>query len=166
MVGDRAAQEQTIGLRQGLHMKSIVRTVFIISVSMVVSLSSQADLTGAWQGWGIWMFDGEGVNCNMDLRFSETEQKLIRHGGYFECNLVGMETYGAEWTLDNKNLVFEDTIVGSYDGKNFNLVEFANETTNIHTSMTIDGDKMAYEEKWIRNDGAVIYEIYGNFERK
>lgn len=143
-------------------MKTLFASLFIV----LFSWPAAADLTGAWKGWGIWMFDGEGVNCHMDLRFSESENQLIRHGGYFECNVVGMQTYGAKWDLLDNQLLFENTIVGAYDGKQFSLVEYANETTNVHTSMTISGDTMAYEEKWIRNDGLVIYEIYGNFKRQ
>lgn len=143
-----------------------MKLFLIISSIFFTSATSFADLSGSWNGWGIWMFQGEGVNCNMTLRFSESEQKLIRHGGYFECNVVGMETYGMEWNWINNELIYDNSVVGTYDGKQFTLVEPANETTKIHTSMTIDGDVMGYEEKWIRDDGAVIYEIYGNFKRQ
>lgn len=143
-------------------MKFIITAV----VTIFLQTSAFADLSGSWQGWGIWMLDGEGVNCHMNLRFTESEKRLVRHGGYFECNLVGMETYGAEWDLLNNELFFENAVVGTYDGKQFSMVELANDTTNVHTSMTITGDTMSYEEKWVRNDGLVIYEIYGNFKRQ
>lgn len=143
----------------------MLRLVIIIT-AVFMTVPALGSLNGEWTGWGIWSFDGSGVNCNMTLRFSENENQLVRHGGYFECNVVGMETYPVTWDWKNNDLLYADEVVGKYDGVNFELTEVANENTKVFTKMEVSGNTMSYEEKWIQDDGTLIYEIYGNFKRE
>ncbi|MGZ3788956.1 MAG: hypothetical protein ACXVLQ_10550 [Bacteriovorax sp.] len=138
-------------------MKLIVGILFLIMSSV-----SFANISGEWNGWGTWTYEGSGVKCNpMTLRFSETNNKLIRAGGYFDCEIVALDVSSGEWTKEGNNLLVDGEIVGTITDHSVHLVEKYSETVKVVSDITINGLHLDYSEMWLDKDDVLIYEIKG-----
>lgn len=136
--------------------------------SLFIANTSYADLAGEWNGWGEWLFDGSGASCtHMKLVFEKNDDTFVRKGGYFDCQVVALETYPMTWQWDGKNLFYDNQPVGSYDGTHFELKEDYSDTVYIMTQITVDGLHLDYQEIWYQKESdAIIYEIYGRLFKK
>lgn len=142
--------------------------VLVILSGFIVQASQAASLDGLWTGWGEWTFDGSGTSCpTMQLHFKETQHFLERVKGYFDCQVVGLETYPAKWLKRGNTLMIPYQAQGSYNGQQLKIKElYGNEGVSIQTSIQIEGLHMDYKEIWYEADGDVLYEITGRLFKK
>lgn len=135
--------------------------------TFISSSASAASLHGIWTGWGEWTYDGSGTSCpTMRLRFKETQNFLERTAGYFDCQVVGLETYPAKWFKRENILMTPTQAQGTYDGNNLKIKEFYGDGIQIITTIKAEGLHMDYQEIWYQKDGAVLYEINGRLFKK
>ncbi len=143
-------------------MKTMISLLFLVASSV-----SYANVSGAWTGWGEWTYEGSGVHCDsMKLNFIESDNKLTRTGGYFDCQIVGLDVSPAEWTKQGNNLVSDGEIVGTITDNTFHLTENYDEDVKVVSDIKIDGGHCDYSEIWYGKKGDVIYKIVGRLFRK
>lgn len=139
---------------------SAVLLCFMCSVSF-------ANVSGKWIGWGDWIYEGSGVHCNsMTMNFVETDKKLIREGGYFDCQVVGLDLTSGEWTKQGTNLLSDGVVVGTITENSIHLTEQYSENVKIVSDISMDAGHFDYSEVWYDQDDIVIYEITGRLFRK
>ncbi len=126
------------------------------------SMNIFADLNGKWIGQGEWTYQGSGAHCFMQLSFVDTNQYLERKGGYFDCDMVGLNIFPAKFIKKGNDLVDSNgEIVGSYIGNEIHLTEHYDDTVVIHSNIKFDGLHFDYVENWIGSDNQEIYQITG-----
>lgn len=127
-----------------------------------------ADLSGRWEGAGEWLFDGQGPECAMALTFQENAAELKRLGGFFNCGVVTLQTGSAAWTKRGEELLANGVIVGRRTADSLEMVEAPKEGSKVrvHTKIFEASGRLKYEETWIGENGAQIYLIRGEFERR
>lgn len=139
----------------------------IAALVLTFSSVSFAGLTGEWSGWGDWMYEGAGTHCyKMKINFEETKGQLIRHGGFFDCEMVALDVSPGEWVVQGNNLMMGDKIVGSLTEKGLHMEEEYTDDIVIMTDISYEGNHMDYTETWFDRDQIVIYEITGRFFRR
>ncbi len=145
-----------------------MKTFFALTTFIFTLQASAASIQGIWTGWGEWNYDGSGTGCpTMQLQFKESKSVLERTRGYFDCQVVGLESYPAQWIKRGPLLASEQKVLGSYDGNNLKIKEFyGDEGIYIITSIRAEGLHMDYEEIWYQADGVVLYEILGRLFKK
>lgn len=138
------------------------RNLFI-GIALVFSASmAHAALHGEWNGWGDWVFQGSGTHCStMNLKFSESENKLQRLGGLFDCGLVALHIEPQVFEKQGNVLLIDGKEVGSVNGGTYQWTEHYSDTVLIKNSLKVDGLHMDYYERWIGSDNEIIYEITG-----
>ena len=139
-----------------------MKKVILFSV-LLLSVTAHAGLAGKWIGWGTWTFKGDGVGCNpMTMQWSETKTSIAITGGYFDCQVVGMDLGDTAWTLKDAVLFDENQkAVGTYDGSRFEVdMPSPNENTSIHIIVKREGNHYDYQEIWY-NPAEKIYVIEG-----
>jgi len=139
----------------------------IVLTSLLLSTTAFASLTGQWTGWGDWTYEGAGTHCySMKLNFEESDGLLVRHGGYFDCQMVGLDVAPGEWTKRGNNLLVDDKIVGTITDSRLHLEEEYSDEVKIVTEVTYEGNHMDYVETWYDKDMIVVYEITGRLFRR
>ncbi len=138
-------------------------------VVLMFSLVSEARLEGSWKGYGSWKFKGEGdgVPCNMSMRWTETAETITIVKSDFICDLVSMHGEKVSWTIKENNLVDEEgNIVGSYDGENFSVtMPSGYDNTDISIRLKRTGNNMDYQEVWF-DARQTVYVIEARFATK
>lgn len=123
---------------------------------------SHAALGGQWTGWGEWTYDGAGTRCDvMKLNFKESDNKLHRVKGYFDCGLVGLDLIEQEFVRNGDELLIDGKVVGSVTGNRYVWIEQYSDTVRVKTDITVDGLHMDYKEIWYGTDDVIIYVITG-----
>jgi hypothetical protein len=131
-------------------------------IFLLWSSTSFANFSGNWIGWGTWTYEGSGTHCDtMTLGFIETKDKIIRTGGYFDCQVVGLEVDAREWTKQGNNLLFDGLVVGSFTENSIHLTEKYSETVKVVSDIVMNAGHFDYSESWYGKDDAEIYEIKG-----
>lgn len=145
-----------------------MKILISIAIALVSSIAPGASLQGLWTGWGEWTYDGSGTDCPiMQIQFSETKKILKRDKGYFDCQVVGLETYPAMWTKRGHFLMFDNKTQGTYDGARLKIREsYGNEGVYIETIIQAEGLHMDYNETWYEANGNTLYEITGRLFKK
>lgn len=137
--------------------------LFLIVALVLLASAAEADFAGKWIGWGSWTFKGDGVGCNpMQMQWAESKDSISIVGGYFDCDVVGMNLGNQTWVLKN-GLLFDENQkqVGTYDGTFFEVdTPSPNENTSIHIKVKRDAGHIDYEEIWY-NPNEKIYVIEG-----
>lgn len=143
-------------------MKSILALLALTICSV-----SFANITGEWSGWGDWTYEGSGTHCSpMTLSFEESAGLLVRHGGYFDCQIVALDVAPGQWVKQGNNLLVDNNIVGSITDKGLHMEENYSEDVVIMTDISYEGNHMDYTETWFNKEKIVIYEITGRFFRR
>ncbi len=136
----------------------------ILSV-LVLCLGSQmafADVTGTWNGWVNWSFDGSPAHCGARMQFSETEKTLERQSGFLDCNVVTMQMDPRAWVLKDGQIFEGDVAVGTYGPQEYHWIENYSDTVQIETDIKVSGGHMDYVEVWKKKiDASEIYVIQG-----
>lgn len=139
----------------------------IFALCLVWSSLSFAGISGQWQGWGNWTYDGAGAHCDpMTLKFDETKNKLIRAGGFFDCQVAGMEVLPVEFVKDGMNLLQDNKIVGSIIDNSIHYSEQYDENVRVETDIKMEASHFDYKEIWYLKDNSVLYTITGRFFKK
>lgn len=139
----------------------------ILSICLVWSSISFAGISGEWLGWGTWTYDGAGTHCDsMKLSFSETQNKLIRSQGYFDCQVVGMEVAPVEFVKNGNKLLLNDKIVGNISDKSVHYSEQYDENVRVDTDINLEAGHFDYLETWYLKDNSILYKITGRLFKK
>lgn len=142
-------------------------TKILAVITFLWASVSMAGIAGEWTGWGEWTYEGQGTHCDsMKLNFVETNNKLTRTGGYFDCQVVGLDVNAAEWIKEGNNLLVDGKIVGSMTDKTIHLTEAYDEQVKVVSDITIDGGHFDYKEVWLDKDNSEIYVITGRLFKK
>lgn len=138
----------------------------LIFASLIIfQIKAHANLTGNWNGWGSWEFQGSGVDCNMGMEWKESKTHVEISRGMFDCGIVVMHLGQTGWDIKDGLLFDEDNVeVGTYDGKELNLMmPSPNENTTIHVKVTrLRPTAYEYQETWF-NKYEKVYVIKGKF---
>ena len=138
-----------------------VKYFFFALISVTVQMA-QANVQGSWAGWGDWLFDGSGDHCNMQLIYKESEQKLQRTAGRFDCSAVSLTLPEATWIKQGDQLLSEDgKVVGKWTADSIELLEQYSPTVSILTIIHTEALHMDYHEVWHLKDNSVLYDIKG-----
>ncbi len=141
--------------------------VFGQTSSATSSEAFAKELVGQWRGWGTWTYEGQGADCPMmTIGFRATPEKLNRLGGYFDCQVVGLETAPAEWRRDGERLFDGERQIGKYTGTDFESVEILESGVKVTTRIHVEGDHLDYFEDWFEKSGRPLYEIRGRMFRR
>lgn len=142
-------------------------TKMIAAALLLWSSMSFADVSGKWTGWGDWTYEGSGTHCDtMTMGFVETATKLTRTGGYFDCQVVGLDVSPGEWVKQGNNLIDDGKVVGTITDKTVHLVEQYSDTVKIISDISIEAGHFDYSETWYDKDDVVIYEITGRLFKR
>lgn len=140
-------------------MKKIIGLLFLMWSSI-----SFASFSGRWNGWGTWSYQGSETNCDsMTLTFIETKDKLIRKGGYFDCQILGLEIDAKEWNKEGKNLTIDGLVVGTINDNSIHLTEQYSETIKVDSDIVRAAGHFDYNETWYDKDDFQFYQIKGRF---
>ena len=143
-----------------------MKTTLALATFLWASIS-MANITGQWTGWGDWTYQGSGTHCDsMKLNYIETDTKLVRKPGYFDCQVVGLDIAEGEWTKQGNNLMVDGEIVGTITDTTLHLSESYDENVTVVSDIAIEGTHFDYSEIWYDKDGSVIYEITGRLFKK
>lgn len=143
-------------------MTKIIGIVFLVWSSM-----SFANISGNWTGWGTWTYEGSGTHCDsMTLGFVETKDKLTRTGGYFDCQVVGLDIDPGVWTKQGNNLIVDGAVVGTITENAIHVTEQYSDDVKIVSDIAIEAGHFAYSEIWYDKEDVVIYEITGRLFKK
>lgn len=143
-----------------------MRSLLLFCYTLFFSTSSFADVTGAWNGWVYWNYQGSGSKCFSSLKLTETSQGLHRQGGKIECEFARMDISEQILAKVGSALSFENVEVGSWKDDSFEWTEKYSDTVYIENIISIKGNSMDYHEKWMHVSGREIYDIKGRFFRK
>jgi hypothetical protein len=143
-------------------MTKILGIVFLLWSSV-----SFANVSGNWIGWGTWTYVGSGTHCDsMTLGFVETKDKLTRTGGYFDCQVVGLDIDAATFTKQGNNLIVDGVVVGNISENTIHLTEQYSPDVKIVSDIAIEAGHFDYSEIWYDKNDIVIYEITGRLFKK
>jgi hypothetical protein len=145
-----------------------MKSILVLLAALFLTLSAHAGIAGNWKGYGNWKFKGEGdgVDCSMQMRWSETEHSVTIEKGYYNCDIVVMHTDKATWKLIDGKLFDKDAKeVGKYDGSWFEVIQPSGyENTNIEIKLRVKGKTYDYQEVWY--DGTqLLYLIRGRLNK-
>lgn len=138
-----------------------MRNILAIVLGSLVSLSAHAEVSGIWTGFGEWTFQGSGTDCNMSMRYAESEGELKRLGGYFDCGIVALESTPLTWEKKEGKLYLGGEEAGTISENEFFAREDYGDGVHIDTKFVRDGLKADYEERWINEKNVEIYKITG-----
>lgn len=129
-----------------------------------VFTAAQADVTGLWQGYGSWTYDGSSIPCLLTIRFEENESHVRRHKGQLQCDILTMHSDPLLWQKNGSELLLEGEAAGSWSDAGIKTEELAGE--NIKVSTDLNAVTGEYHEVWSRvSDGAIFYDIRANLKR-
>lgn len=145
-----------------------MKSFLVLLAALFLTVSAQAGIAGNWKGYGNWKFKGEGdgVDCAMQMRWSETEHSVTIEKGYYDCDIVVMHTDKATWKLvDGKLFDTDAKEVGKYDGSWFEVIQPSGfDNTNIEIKLRVKGNTYDYQETWF--DGQqLLYLIRGRLNK-
>jgi len=133
-----------------------------IIFGLLTATCAAAGLSGKWLGQGEWTYQGSGAHCYMNLSFEENDDYLIRKGGYFDCQVVGLNVEPARFRKKGTQLLNEDmNVIGSYENNIIKLNEVYSADVDIFTTIKVDGLHFDYSEIWKKKDGSELYNISG-----
>ena len=127
---------------------------------LLFSALGTADLSGTWNGWADWSFEGSGTHCSTaKFTFTENETTVSRKSGILDCDYVRQEYPETTFTKKNGELWFENQKVGNYTNDKYSWDEIYSSHVNIHVSIERKGNAITYIEKWLNEKSATIYDI-------
>ena len=140
-------------------------TLIGCAVALVSAFSvAQADVTGLWQGYGSWTYDGSSVPCLLTIRYEENATQVRRHKGQLQCDILVMHSDPLLWQKNGAELVLEGNKAGSWSHDGIQTEELAGD--NIQVSTNLNSVTGEYHEVWSRvSDGAIYYDIRANLKK-
>jgi hypothetical protein len=133
-------------------------------ICLLWSSISLASITGNWNGWGSWSYEDASTPCDpMNINFIETSNKLTRTGGYFNCQVVGLELDAKEWEKKDGKVIVDGAVVGSYSENSFHITEQYSENVKVDSDIVKTAGHLDYSEVWYDKNDNEIYEIKGRF---
>lgn len=147
-----------------------MRFVLVMAVALFLGAQARADVTGEWVGTGAWYYGEDGVACPaMKISFRESETKLDRTGGFFDCGIVTLHSDYFSWDRNGGDLSFEGAAAGNISERGFAATEpYGDEGITVRTDFVVEesGVKASYLERWLDKEGKDIYVIRGDFRRR
>lgn len=125
---------------------------------------AQADVTGLWQGYGSWTYDGSSVPCLLTIRYEENATQVRRHKGQLNCDILVMHSDPLLWQKSGPELLLEGEKAGSWSQDGIETQELAGENIQVSTNLhAVTGE---YHEVWSRvSDGAIFYDIRAKLKK-
>lgn len=147
-----------------------MRFILVMMVALLVGAEARADVTGEWVGTGAWYYGEDGVACPaMKISFRESDAKLDRTGGFFDCGIVTLHSDYFSWDRSGGELSFGGAAAGSISERGFAATEpYGDEGITVRTDLVVEegGTKASYLERWLTAEGEEIYVIRGDLRRR
>ncbi len=143
-----------------------MRLLLVFCSALILSGPTFADVSGSWNGWVYWTYQGEGPKCFSSLKLTETSDRLHREGGNIECDFTRMDLSEQVLTKIGTLLRSDNEVVGAWSKDSFKWTEKYSDTVYIENEISVKGNSMDYHEKWMSVSGKEIYDIKGRFFRK
>ncbi|MBX3019507.1 MAG: hypothetical protein KF767_16590 [Bdellovibrionaceae bacterium] len=144
-----------------------LKTLAALVLASLISVHARADVSGLWQGYGQWAYDGSAIPCLLTARYQESTTEIRRHRGSLQCDILNLYSDPLTWVKSGASLELAGSAAGEWNEKGFRSLEEGADGVEVETRFTLTSEKTArYRELWRRRaDGLLIYDIQANLER-